>query len=144
MLDNFGSQLQVAGHLPQYGRAVELQVRLAGIGRVRLLPAHRGSGEDGFAHFIGRITGDHLKFAAVFQQFGQALMNELAGICAKDIVHILIQFAARATLPAAEQLQELSAMASHSGLLASMYCGTMRSRVKRTRTSLPVSMTKVP
>src|SRR5262249_13206397 len=60
-----------------------------------------------FANSFRRLARDDFEFAAVLQQFRQATMHQLARIAAERLLDILLQFAARTTFLAAEQIKQL-------------------------------------
>ena len=62
--------------------------------------------EHGGANRLRRMAGDDLEFTAIFEQFRQSLMDELAGIVAEQFALLFFQLAARAALLTAKQCQQ--------------------------------------
>src|SRR5205823_3797185 len=62
--------------------------------------------ENRFAQLLRRLAGHHLKIAAVFEELGQSLVNELPRVAAKGFFEVGFQPAARAALLAAKQFQQ--------------------------------------
>ena len=97
-IDGFRRQCEFRGDFRQDGAAVEDERRR--------LPAPSGRrAESGGAQLLRRGGRVHLEFAAVFQELGQALMHELAGVVAERLALLVVQLAARPALAAAEHLQ---------------------------------------
>src|SRR5207253_1216975 len=65
-----------------------------------------GTGEYQLPQLLGRMAGDDFKVAAILEEFGQPLMDELSRIVAKRLAHLLFNLAARATHLAAKYFQQ--------------------------------------
>ena len=97
VIDDLRRHAEIGGDILKDGSPVEGSVAETGRG---------GGAKDGGPQFLGRMAGHRLELAAILEQLGKPLMHELARIVAERLALIVVEFAACATVLAAEHLQQ--------------------------------------
>jgi hypothetical protein len=109
LLNGVRRQAQGVCYLLKDGSTMEVGMDLSlCAGTLRFTRAGSGgSAEDQLPQLLGRMSGNHFELAAVFEQLGQALMDELGRIIAEGFAEFVFQLAAGMADLFAEQIEQL-------------------------------------